>query len=706
MRKKQLGHSIARCLGAAALAGAIALAAAPAQALAECTQFWLPARYSANGSRYVGRDEDGGYRYVKAYGIEPSHDGTTYYSDEGSFEWTSSKTSYRYSYVRDTEDMWDGSDNAYSANGVNEKGVSASATLSTAMNADIGAIDPNENAGIGEYNYVSVILGESATAREGVELVGSLIDEYGAYTCDQLTISDPNESWIMIVLSGHQWVAFRLPDDQASVNPNMSNLRFTVDLDDEATCLHSAAVVSLPYEAGLLKTFADGSPDLAATYGTGDDEQGAGQNTRYGQGLAYFKAALDPADYTLGERGITSIDEPQLFFTPGRGDWTTFEVLRALATRGEGTNLDANVNPTYHAIGNNWQMEGHVFEIRSGLSADVATIQWLALSRTEFSVAIPLYSALITEASPYFGTTATSSDHGDYYGDTVEQAMEEEPENNLDYVFMDINTLCYNNRATTAAGMRGYLDAIQHELIAQNEQVDALIRAASPEERTRLANEAQLGAVRAVYTKAKAALDEERSFLNEGGEGQFVPSDYDAAAGTLKTPLAYAAAVVAPTITAQPVSASYVQGAAAADLTVAAEAGDGVGTLAYEWFAVAADGTVASTGVTGASLPVSTEAVGASTYFCRVTNAAGLYVDSEQATVSVTAPAAQQQETQQSGPKTQVPRSAGDTRGKSGVPQTGDASAAPGALACAGAAAAVLGVVGVSTARSASRRRE
>ena len=71
-----------------------------------------------------------------------------------------------------------GRTDAYSEAGINEKGVSCSATLSTSYNEEAAAADPiDEEVGLGEYSYGSIILGESATAREGVELLGSLIDD-------------------------------------------------------------------------------------------------------------------------------------------------------------------------------------------------------------------------------------------------------------------------------------------------------------------------------------------------------------------------------------------------------------------------------------------------------------------------------------------------------------------------------------------------
>ena len=79
--------------------------------------------------------------------------------------------------MRDHPSQWHGRYDAYSEAGINEKGVSCSATLTTNMNDKAAKADPLTDTGIGEYSYGSVILGESAKAREGVELLGKIIDE-------------------------------------------------------------------------------------------------------------------------------------------------------------------------------------------------------------------------------------------------------------------------------------------------------------------------------------------------------------------------------------------------------------------------------------------------------------------------------------------------------------------------------------------------
>lgn len=616
--------------------GAAILTATPLSALA-CTQVWVPNQFTATGDRYVGRSEDYASRHVKVFGIEEPQKNTRYTSDESGFDWTSDKTSYRYTYVRDHPSDWDNRHDAYSEAGINEYGVSCSATLTTDYNEDIEKVDPLSDTGIGEYNYASVILGESKTAREGVELLGRLIDDQGANGCDQITISDPGETWLFCALSGHQWITFIMPDNQVSVNPNMGNLRYRVDLDDASKCLHSEGLLSVPKNAGLLKTFEDGSPDIAGTYGARDAGQSANSNTRYVQGRHYFKGELAPGSYEVTAGGVTSLNEPTQFFTPGRSGWTTNELLRVLATRGEGTDVDANANGKFGAIGNNRTVESHMFQIRDGLTPDIATVQWEALSRTEFSVFVPLYSALLTETSPYFSDLNCDESHqGPGQKDNVDWAMKEEPADSLPFVLMDINTLAYNHRDSMAAGTRAYLDALQRQIIAQQDVVDAVMRNTPAANRTALANEAQAAVVEQTYFKCDKLLDEMRAYIKVGDFSKpFAASDMNADGTDLATRIAYADAIVAPSITQQPAGATYEQGAQAADLVVVAEGAGGADGLAYEWFVKEGDGVV-STGVKTANLAIDTSEVGDRVFFCRVTNAAGLHVDSDMVTVSVT----------------------------------------------------------------------
>ena len=541
MRKTHPVNALKK-LGIGLAFGAATIMSMPTSALA-CTQMYMGKDLTADGNTYYGRAEDYAKRYLKHYGIEESHaPGFTYSSDESGFVYTSNKTTYRYSYVRDHPSQWDERWDAYSEAGINEKGVSCSATLSTSMNEDVKAVDPLTGTGIGEYSYASVILGESATAREGVELIGSLIDAQGVCSNDQIVIADNNETWLFAALSGHQWIAMKLADDVASVNPNIGNLSYDVDLNDTENCLHSEKIQSMPEDKGIAKYSADGKFDVAQTYGERLDKTGRHQWTRYIQGRDYFmKPLTKDADYTIvndGSVGAAVSEIQPLFFKPGKSGWSTFELIRAFGNRGENVpGLNANKDGAY-AIGTERNTEINLFQIRRGLDPEVATIQWEMLSRAGYSVAIPLYSALMTEVSPYFSDQTVSFDHCK----ETDIVNNEEPANSINYVLMDISSLCFENPDTLGTSVRTYLEALQNELIEQNQEVDkAMLAETTTEGRTALANKAGKAATENTYKKCKALLQEMRAYQKAGNfEQPFTPSDLNTETNGLKESITYA----------------------------------------------------------------------------------------------------------------------------------------------------------------------
>ena len=597
-----------------ATATAATLALAPAAQAFACTQVYVGPKLTAAGETIYGRSEDAANRYIKEFGIEPRTEGKTYWSGENgpehdpeiNFTRTSAGPTFRYTFVRDLPEDWDGATKAYSEAGTNEKGVSVDATLSTDMNDKVREIDPTLDNGIGEYNVTDVILSEASTAREGVELLGSIIDEQGSQDCNQIWIGDATEVWNFQQLSGHQWIAVRMTDDVVSVNPNMSNLQFAVNLDDTENCLHSADLVKVATDAGTLVKNEDGTINVAKSYGL--DDEGAGQDTRYVQAHKFFGEKIDATkDYTLDEDGaVDTIADPQLFFTPGRSDYGVFDMLRSVAARGEGTDVDANANDKLYAVGNNRTVECHIFQTRKGLDPEIATVQWEALSRGEFSVYVPGYSALLTQVDTELYPTNANFDTAhvgnenefvrneetgerEYQDDLIAQneelAMQDSGSKALAYLFMDLNTLSYNHRAEVADGVHAYLDALQKEIIAQQEQVDAKMQSlpAGPA-RNALANEAHANASRLVYERGNALLGEVRAYLQAGDFSKpFAASDL-AADGTLAAPVTYAAdmeafdaeaaadSVVEPVATEEPAAGQAAEGEEAAESDSEAEA--------------------------------------------------------------------------------------------------------------------------------------
>ena len=103
------------------------------------------------------------------------------------------------------------------------------------------------------------------TAREAVELIGSLVEEYGflpsAGGSEALSIADPNEAWVLEVFAvgqdwdpeseelGAIWAAQRVPDDHVTVIPNWSVIK-EIDLDDRDNFMASSNYMQVAIDNG------------------------------------------------------------------------------------------------------------------------------------------------------------------------------------------------------------------------------------------------------------------------------------------------------------------------------------------------------------------------------------------------------------------------------------------------------------------------
>ena len=132
--------------------------------------------------------------------------------------------------------------------GVNEFQVAAGASTGGWLNQRAQDLIPSMPTSVGDYR-MTLVLERCKTAREGVELVGKLTDEYGART-DNYIIADPEEAWFYEEYRGNLWAAVRVPDDSFVVQANSVRIDH-VAFDDPAKFLGSDNLVSFAVEKGL-----------------------------------------------------------------------------------------------------------------------------------------------------------------------------------------------------------------------------------------------------------------------------------------------------------------------------------------------------------------------------------------------------------------------------------------------------------------------
>ena len=122
--------------------------------------------------------------------------------------------------------------------GVNEANVAMSATETLTTNERVLGADPfveltpakgkegedgyepEVPGGIGEEDFLTLVLPYVKTAREGVARLGALLEQYGTYEMNGVAFSDVDEIWWLETVGGHHWIAKRVPDEAYVTMPN------------------------------------------------------------------------------------------------------------------------------------------------------------------------------------------------------------------------------------------------------------------------------------------------------------------------------------------------------------------------------------------------------------------------------------------------------------------------------------------------------
>lgn len=407
-----------------AAVGLTALAAVPAKA---CTSYYVGSDLTEDGSTLFGRTEDIGNYHSKVFDVIDSKkisEGEKWVDEDGGTAFTAPykdglTETYRYTACRDGAK----GDGLFGEVGVNEMGVSMSATTTAGNSEEAEAADPFVGkTGISEENYVDYVLCQAKTAREGVEILANAIDECGVwYSADGVFISDQNEVWYMEILSGYQYCAIKMPDDKAAIIPNCLVIG-DVDLDDEQNVIASAGVKTLAESKGIF-VGAQTNPEkndinIKLTYGGKGYASGNADRIRAG------KYILTGEDNTA----IYTDEYQDIFFTIPSDKAVTVEKLYQLAGNQyeeyDAAEIDfqdartkAGITNSVRVIGANGSQECHILQVnqkeadKDTVPAQLATVEWLSMSSAAYSPMVPFYGALLTDvAEPYKVAELTMAD--------------------------------------------------------------------------------------------------------------------------------------------------------------------------------------------------------------------------------------------------------------------------------------------------------
>ena len=101
------------------------------------------------------------------------------------------------------------------------------------------------------WNAQDIALERASTAREAIEVMASLIENYGwGDYGETMNIADGNEVWIFEPYGLDLWAAVRVPDDSMFVAANMARINY-IDFEDHENYLYSDNIKSFAIENGL-----------------------------------------------------------------------------------------------------------------------------------------------------------------------------------------------------------------------------------------------------------------------------------------------------------------------------------------------------------------------------------------------------------------------------------------------------------------------
>lgn len=493
---------------------ALALMLGSASNAFACTALYVGSDLTADGTTMFGRIEDFGVNdYNKLYMVSPSgkHKAGEVYQGCYGFTYTFTHDSYGYTARRDDNGLGvcpdcDGTHDhtPYEEAGTNEKGVMVSATESLYGKDEILAVDPHTDNGIEEAEITTVLLSEAATAKEGVALLTSIYDTVGAAGGSGVFIADQSETWFVENLSGHSYIAVKLPSSVVFMQPNIAAIG-KVDLDDTDNVIASANVISVAQEAGTFVGDAAANViDLSASYNDvgGSARMAAGLNTLYG--VDTFTAD----SYVETDFALSNVDE--------NGEivplYTGIDLKKAYAVE------DAMNFFKTEPIGKTANVETHIFQVSAEGEPNTALIEWSGFDDNVYNAFVPYYPLLTTDTADCYKVspaTVTQSDEapaeGAYY--QTDKGYIVYPENWTDsyYGALDAlaNLLTYGDASDAdKADVKAAYAELQQEIFADFDAMKAAVAAAdTTQAKQAAATEASKAMAEKVHEKTLALYE-------------------------------------------------------------------------------------------------------------------------------------------------------------------------------------------------------
>lgn len=366
--------------------------------LSACTTILVGKKASSDGSTMIARNDD-------TFGAVDAHKFVYHKPEKGQknkvvkswlngFESKVPEDSFGWPAVPNVDYKHEG---YYDESSINDQNVAMSATESTYGNERALAFDPLVKDGLDEDCIVRMVLPYVKTAKEAVKRTGDLIKKFGSPAGNSVLFSDKDDVWYMEIVTGHHWVAQRIPDDAYVVAANRVSIQ-QVDFNKPDEFMWSDGIQEFVKD-NHLNTDQSGW-NFRHIFGTNNLKDHHYNNPRVWFGQRFFNPEIqqDPEDDELPFICHTShkitVDDIE-YVLGSHYNETPYDPLQP------GENKEKYL---YRPIGLNRTQNSHVLQIRNDVPKEYAAIMWLCIGYPTFSPYIPFYTNMLATDDSYNDT--------------------------------------------------------------------------------------------------------------------------------------------------------------------------------------------------------------------------------------------------------------------------------------------------------------
>jgi dipeptidase len=286
----------------------------------------------------------------------------------------------------------------------------------------------NKKGGFDYWPLMGIVLQRSRTAREAVQVMTSLVKEFGyCSTGESFSIADANEAWLLEMIGpgeggqGAIWVAVRIPDGMICAHANKARIG-TFPLNDPANCLYSPNVVEFAVAKGYYDPKTDGPFRFCEAYCPATP-----QKLRYTESRVWsiFHRVAPSQNLSLDyNRGVAGAKPYPLWLKADR-KLSVADAMALMRDHYEGTPLDMTTGPdagpfgsplrsrpmTFQVDGKNYSWErpistqqtgcSYVANARSGMPDGIGGVLWYGVDDTATTCYVPLYAGNTAIPAPF-----------------------------------------------------------------------------------------------------------------------------------------------------------------------------------------------------------------------------------------------------------------------------------------------------------------